>query len=507
MEAFYKGEMAVDEYYANFAQEKGEPLSIGSLERKLERLEGMREERVKALKADYDKRINDTIAQVREVRNRVAGFTDEQMQDRENTLKELDKTLEKLNASTNLDQLTKDTLYNEDPVFINKRGEPLGDEPLYRKGLAHQLDYIKNDTELGPAEKERFLVFLDQSLDKYETEISGNLFGNLHIIQEQVEAANELFDQEPPKGGKYTFHMVAVYDAVRAFEIISEWTQRKLKRSSTKRIGQFGSQGLKFLNNAPWPLKPFNTLSNEFDREQENAEQEEVNQYKEAYKNKDAWQVEAIAYNSRNQDELKACLYLLAEQGRLRWDRIELLKRLNYFQKSVHFDESGMKGHLGNISLFYEKLGKACGAIWDFDTFKDLKTQNSSAYDSKKNEWDQACHEWAETVGLDTIIDGYLQDYKKAKVSGRNPTFDPLAYEKIIDYAIKYGKMGSEQKLYFLIQGIAWGILPPDRGSVLNSIYINEYPAIDYFGTATSRGKKPTLENFEEVAALDENAF
>jgi hypothetical protein len=96
---------------------------------------------------------------------------------------------------------------------------------------------------------------------------------------------------------------------------------------------------------------------------------------------------------------------------------------------------------------------------------------------------------------------------KKHKEGGREAKVDPILYEKIIEYAIYYGKMGPEEKLYYLIQGIATGLLAPDRGSVINSAKINDYPSIDWFGSPTARGPKPTLADVQEVAQYDEPGF
>ena len=113
-------------------------------------------------------------------------------------------------------------------------------------------------------------------------------------------------------------------------------------------------------------------------------------------------------------------------------------------------------------------------------------------------------HSLSFSGGLSKHIKGLLTAYKE---QGEAAKVDPMEYEKIVDYAIENGKMGAEEKLYYLIQGIGCGLLSPDRGSALNSKYINNYPVIDVFGSGTSRGKKPNLKDVREYAAYnwDEN--
>lgn len=500
-EDLYEGKKEIDDYHTRFAEKnEGQTLDVEALERKLKKVENLRKERVKEINAVYTQGVASTKQMLTALRARIEAARDEEIQDKKGAFEKIDEQLASLAQTPDFDVITKKALYYEPP------SDPKDPDHKKSKGLAHQIADLKNATDINATQKEALLVFLDQALDKFENDLNADPLGNLHIIQDQVQKMNEAMDEPAPNGSQWTLSWVAPYDAVRGFEIIRDWGARKLKRHSSKRIGTFGSKALAGLSKLTGPLSSLNTLPNEFDKEQENAEQEEVNAYKEAYKNKDMWQIEAIAYSTRNQDELKACLKLLAENGRLRWDRRELLKQFNRFQSVVHFsDDIGQ--HLGNISVFYKKLNKACGTIWDFDTFKDFKNTNSSAYESKKNGWQESCNEWGETVGLNVIIEGYLQDYKEAKATGRNPTFDPLAYEKIIDYSIKQGKMGSEQKMYYLIQGIAWGILPPDRGSALNAAYLTECPGLEYFGSKTERGKRPNLEDIQEVAALSYDAY
>ncbi|EKD48064.1 MAG: hypothetical protein ACD_65C00135G0001, partial [uncultured bacterium] len=73
----------------------------------------------------------------------------------------------------------------------------------------------------------------------------------------------------------------------------------------------------------------------------------------------------------------------------------------------------------------------------------------------------------------------------------------------MIHYDIKYGKGSGESKLYYIIQGVACGLLSRDVASRVNSEFINDYPVIDIFGSSTDEGKKPTMNNIKKWAMLD----
>lgn len=399
------------------------------------------------------------------------------------------------------DKETGKELYVE---FKDENGNPTGRVPM-RKGIRQQIDFL-GDPRLKEEERAQYAAGLNEALDKMVQDIeeSKSYYKNdLQVLKDKVEQQTEALNSPTPANKNFDMMWMSAYDAVRAFEIISEWSKRRYQRAATQRVGKFGSKLLDPLNNAPWPLGPLRTLPNEFDKEVERSEQEEVDQYKNVYANKDMWQVEDVAWQTKNQDEFKACLLLLAENGRLRWDNDKILDRLMYFQDKVTFSKAEVE--VRDISRFYDKLKKACGHIWDFDTFNGFKNQNSSAYDSKKSEYEQNCHEWAEAEGtISSVIAGLLKAHKER---GRAAKVDPILYEQIITYSIKYGKMGAEEKMYYLIQGIATGILAPDRGSVINSNDINAYPAIDWFGSPTARGSKPTIEDVQEVAQYDKVAF
>lgn len=524
--SFKQGQTALDEYettwddiarleakYKYATEIEEDSFDLLALEKEFKEVEKVKEDDIDSFAGEFAQKADQVLVELAKLIKEMEALDSDVIPEKqkEDEIRGLQYTYDKVKGSRDISKLAYDALYSEDLWETEDPNDPNNKVPIkdttfpLKKGLKHQLEMLKkekfNDVELralGLALHESFVQFKKDAKIHRQTcdEKLPDLLEKIRIKREGLKV------KTPFNGWKMT--LMAPYDAYRGYEIIKEWTVRRYKRAATERVGQFGSKVLQPLSKAPWPLRPLRTLPNEFDKEVEKSEQEEVNQYKEVYANKDAWQIEDIAHTTKNVDELKACLYLLAEMGRLRWDKVALIKQLNRFQSQLHIPEDSAQNY-ADISTYYERLRDACGAIWDFDTFTELKNKNSSTYDSKKNEYEQNCHEWAESAGtLKVIINGLLADYKKKGDAAR---VDPILYEKIIDYTVKYGKMSPEDKLYYLIQGIACGLLSPDRGSALNSVYINDYPAIDFFGSGTARGPKPTLQDLREVAALDREAF
>ena len=69
-------------------------------------------------------------------------------------------------------------------------------------------------------------------------------------------------------------------------------------------------------------IPPFNYLSrisDEFHRRQEQAEVDEVEQWKKALTETDSYALQEMLHNPANRDHMKAIITLLAERGRVDW--------------------------------------------------------------------------------------------------------------------------------------------------------------------------------------------
>ncbi len=499
-----------------FLAKEGEDteFSLVNLEKEYEEAQALKKSELDPIAQEYAKETEVAIADLESILGEIMAMDPSQILERDETVKVLNDALTKLkkgrDMSSQLDKaLTSDAVYEmDDPENpgqkknmeweLNGKGYPMN------KGIRQSIDFMKT-APLNQQERKDMARGIHESLalfKKHVDEVKENHTSGFSIIKEKIELLKHQKELHIPDAGGVSWNFVAIADVQRAVEIIQEWGKRRYQRVATMRVGNFGTQVLAKLKDSRWPLTPLRSLPNEFNKEVENAEKNEVQHYKDIYGNKDSWQIWDIAINTKNKDEFKDCLFLLADNGRIRWEKPELIRQFNYFQSNVDIP-TDLNVNLANLSDLYAKIRIAIGVMWDFDTFNGMMNTNSSAYQSKKSQFDQDCNRWAEMEGgLTKVIEGLL---KEAKTPGGQ--VDPLLYEKIIDYAVNAGKMDAESKLYYLIQGIACGLLASDRGSALNSVYINKYPAIDYFGSGTKRALRPTLEDIKEIAELDYSGF
>src|SRR3989339_131099 len=327
---------------------------------------------------------------------------------------------------------------------------------------------------------------LEKFMPEYNNSISGY---KTHLLNKTRQSLNT----------KYQIYFLSVQDFQHMGEKLVEWAKRKYNRRSDAHMGDFGTKLFKGL---PGPLK---TASNEFDRLKEHAEIEEVEQYENAYKNKDAWMIMEKMETTKNVDEFKACIKLLSHHGRMRLENIKFWKQLMYFSHgTVQFDVNNPEAETGRKHMFEEKLSKAIGYIWDFDTYEKWVQENGTNAGQEREKYNSYCDQTAESAGgIDGAMATMLSAYKAEKKHGHIPKIDPHKFEKLIHYGIDKGKGSPESKLYFLIQGVACGLLPHSTLSKISSLKINDYPVIDLLGSGTERGERPTPKDVKEWARID----
>jgi hypothetical protein len=339
--------------------------------------------------------------------------------------------------------------------------------------LGHLRQTIKSPQEVLDVNLKEY----DMEIDRYKT----------HMVNKTKQ------------GEQWQIYFLSFQDFKHMGEKLVEWAKRRYTRRSDKYMGDFGT---KLFKDLPGPLA---TVSNEFERVKEHSEIEEVEQYEKAYTNKDAWMITAIMETTTNQDEFKACIKLLCHHGRMRWDNPKLWHQLMVFTHgSIQFNTKDPEAEIESGNMLQEKIAKSCGIIWDYDTYEHWLQENTSKYTSQMQNYKSYADQTAESPGnIDAAMATMLSAFKEEKRHGHIPKVDPHKYEELIHYGIEYGKGSPEGKLYFLIQGMACGLLSPDAASRLNSNWINNYPVIDILGTSTDRGNKPTLRDIREWARLD----
>jgi hypothetical protein len=257
-----------------------------------------------------------------------------------------------------------------------------------------------------------------------------------------------------------------------------EYYVRSYERNQKKRLA-------KVSENMPWYGSEARRLGKE-------AENEEVNKFKEAYQEMNVEEVQAILGEKKNLCSLKAAFIVLSEKGRLRWDDIDMWKNLNSILKGkVHIyippdgDPETRNPKDGKRGL--DSLEEAIDELWESGQYGKWRSSNSSAYKSGVDSNMEFGRDLASRDG------GHKQELSiLLKMHKRGITIDPHRYEGIIVQALSDGKSTAAVKLYYLIEGVAaknqYGrtIMPFSRIGYLATTLANNFPALDYLTASTS---------------------
>ncbi len=504
-------------------QKKGVELEPDQLEARRKALEHKRQHQVAHIQERYTKQYNQTRSELISLIELLEATPPERFEKAEDgktslkdeAIEKLRKNLKELESSSDLEATTLAVLDSDKLMYEDNRPEDKTVNNM-KKGLKQQIERL-NSPDFSEDEKEAWAVGIDQALTQFEKYLDNenNLLDGMATMQEQIARKKRSINAPKPGGGAlfgYKVVWIAPSDLSTAFDIISHWATEAYSRSSQNRLGTFGSDALKFLNSKNNPLRGWlGPLQNEFIQKKQHSEHEMVEKHKGNLHHLDPWEVEEIAFNTKNKDLLKACLLTLAEHGHLRWDNAELLMQFNLLQNKVYFDPD-LAAHLNDIGEFHRKLNLACSAIWEANTFREMDQANTNGYAHKTKEYDNRIHLLADGPGLETTAMKILQQYKDFN-NGKttvNPKEDPLFFDRLIEYSVEKGKMSAEIKLYLLIQGIAEGILPADRGSYYNANHLNTYPPLEFFGAnhkVLGYDHKPNLELIRKIAQMDYDTF
>lgn len=255
-----------------------------------------------------------------------------------------------------------------------------------------------------------------------------------------------------------------------------EYMKRRWDRNTKNRFSKVGK-------NIPF-------FTTEMDRINQNAETEEMQQFKDAMDNWGVWQVEEALYTTNNRDQAKACLIVLSEKGKIRWENTKLWAVINRFTETQYFvpvpknGDAQMKDpRTGKTGI--ELLPAAIDSLWGQGQYNDWSTQSSSKYQSKVKEYAEEGKQLEHDPYNNGSISGRLSQILKEHKAGNY--VDNQEFEGLLHYAFEAGKSTFENKFYFIVAGVteenARGetILTWDRLGSLDSEYLNRLPWLDFF--------------------------
>lgn len=274
-------------------------------------------------------------------------------------------------------------------------------------------------------------------------------------------------------------------DVAQLGKHIWEYWTRTWERKMKNRFAKFGSH------------LPF--ISTEMLRIKEDTEHEEVGKFEHAMAHMGDFEIRGILHGSSNQDQIKACIQVLTEKGMMRWNDVRLWEAINRIpalglSKKIPIPNDGnvyatvgmSKSGMPKKGIDY--LKDAFENIWGDDNLYDSwVAKNKGAY---KSGMDKYKSDAAALENDPNGITGGMRMLLSEHMQGNQ--VDPQKYEEFIRYAIEEGKSNAENRLYYIVMGVATNLLTLDRVADLNNL-CNKQPWLDFFTQAKDQDKPVTL--------------
>lgn len=296
-------------------------------------------------------------------------------------------------------------------------------------------------------------------------------------------------------------YMLDLDSIFQLFKTGYEYYTRNWRRRQKTRYSAIGK-------GVPW-------FGTEFERLNQQAENEEVDMFKQAM---DQWgvpQIEETLYETNNRDQAKACFNVLAEKGQLRWDERRLWETINKFTDINHkipMPEPGIDPYIpfkaGTGKKFkgmdvagrspIDFIPEALDSIWGESTYVGWKRQNDGALEDGISK----TYNKAEELESDPNNNGGIKRELELLLERhlRGEYVDPSEFEGMLRFIVEAGKAGGKDKVYFLLMGTS-AKYPPgdpngrtimgwDRVGRFISKYCNQFPALDFFSASNSDVKR-----------------
>lgn len=309
-------------------------------------------------------------------------------------------------------------------------------------------------------------------------------------------------------------YMTALWKDTRFFSVGDFWTMGTTmyeyynRRFERRQKEKYSSVGQKL---------PF--WGSEMRRINQSSETEEMNQFKETFEPKGILEIQERARESGNKDEVKAALIVLTSKGLMRWDDVGIWKNLNrWLGTDVKIPIPNDGNPYRRISddpndPDYDRTGmdylkNAIDTIWGEGGYDDWYKGNLSAFRSSAQAY---AEEGKELEGLQGGHGRRLSELLKLHKAGK--FVDPTRFEGLLLQAIDNGKANMQEKVYFMIQGVASvnsdgrTIMPFERMAQINSTYLPRFPILEYLCASVPRppdGKRYrwTLTDYKAWAQL-----
>lgn len=267
-------------------------------------------------------------------------------------------------------------------------------------------------------------------------------------------------------------------------------------------VGRVVTGVLRKGENLPWLGEYLQELNQYHERRYSGEEQKAANEWKEGLVNEDSHSVLEMIPGSHNKDQIRGIITLLCERGEMNWNDEGVWDTLAHLSGYHH--EFPKEACRRSDVLRDTWLRKMIAVIWkDKELYYEWLQSNDGKFDSGKKSFEPKVDQLSNVRGgMASELEKQLKIYSVWKDDRKKGIRRPLPedvkmhlYEETITYAIEKGKMSMEQKFYYLVQGVASGLLSIDRLRVIAGKYLNLFPFIDYF-----YGRNNTLPEIQKIA-------
>ncbi len=282
---------------------------------------------------------------------------------------------------------------------------------------------------------------------------------------------------------------VSINDVVKLWNDTLEDIKSIHKRRQDRTLKEVGGVITKGLSGLPLPgvLGAYTRGLNAYhERRYSGAEVEAADKWKDGMKNLDTHELLHFLHGTRNKDAVRGIITLLTERGEMDWNDDDVWRTLNALPGGK------FKMPIGPCKrddvLRDTWLRKMVSDIWqDKELYYHWRTHNDSSTDSGKKGFTTSADQLMNIAGgAENELAKQLRMQERSVATHTSPPEDvkPHFYEEIIEYAIRNGKLTMEAKMYYLVRGVASGILSIDRLRALageKGDILSQFPFLDYF--------------------------
>ncbi len=280
----------------------------------------------------------------------------------------------------------------------------------------------------------------------------------------------------------------SINDIIKFSKDTWEDIQSIYKRGQDRRIKEVGeviTQSLKGITTGIGSFDRYAKGLNAYHkRRYSGTEVEAANKWKEGMENEDSHTLLHFLHETTNKDAVRGIISLLTHRGEMDWDDYhvwETLNKLSRYKMPI--------GPCRRDDILRDTwLRKVITEIYDDrELYYHWRTENDSKIKSGKGAFTDTADQLSNVGGgmraeLEKQL--RLKDISDRTHSLPPEDVKPHLYEEVLEYAIRNGKMSMEDKFYYLINGVAKGILGIERLRSLageKGEILMKFPFIDFF--------------------------